>query len=101
MVRAVTQKVKDALNSGFETQPHNLQLLPAGWVCRPPACNCWGSSNCWSTLLMLPADDFSNITGVANVLQKPTFTLVIHALSTKIYKTDSDLSETTTKVKVL
>lgn len=40
------------------------------------------------------------ITVVASVLKKPKFTGQIHALSTKIYKINSDLSKTITKVKV-
>lgn len=51
-------------------------------------------------LLALPANDFSNITGVASILQKPKFTLVMLALSTKIYEMDSDLSKTISKRKV-
>lgn len=58
------------------------------------------SSNRYSTLSVSPANDFSNITGAASVLQKPKFTLITHAFNTKFYKMDSDLSKTITKVKV-
>lgn len=80
------------LNSWLKTQPFNLVVLATSLSC--------GSSNSYSTLLALPASDFSNITGVASVLQKPNFTLVMLALSTKIYKMDSDLSKTISKMKV-